>query len=245
MGNVASRVVWLGLSIIVQIGATDYTDKNQFVLTPNLPNALGLYGSASGSGEGSRIMGLTVKANGSVVGEEEKKTTLDFRSGLTVLNTSENDVSIYVDFGPSTQEEVNAGTNNSNFVTPATLKNQNYLATVEYVGKILQSTMETQWPISSSLSIWPHTLYITVNNNYTIPNVQPEFTDKVLTWEVIIKNVNNSSISLTWPASYQAFNNESLPAYIDSNSSVFLMMRKYSNNFTLVSTQGVQSNLIF
>lgn len=245
LGNVASRVIWMGQTIIAKIGTTNFLVSDNLQIVPEIPYSLGVYGSESSGGSGSRVSGITVKANGVVIGEELKKTSVNFASGFTVTNDSENDVSVIANASAATQEQVNTGTENLKYVTPATLKGQTYLATIEFVGNVSQSTTGTDWPTVTSVESWPHTIIITVNDNYSIPNVQPLYTDKVLTWEVVIRNVNSSSISLTWPSAYQAFNNENLPSSVAPNTSVFMMMRKYSNNYTLVSTQGVQSNTIF
>ena len=245
LGNVASRVIWMGQTIIAKIGTTNFLVSDNLQIVPEIPYSLGVYGSESSGGSGSRVSGITIKANGVVIGEELKKTTVNFASGFTVTNDSENDVSVIANASAATQEQVNTGTENLKYVTPATLKGQTYLATIEFVGNVSQSTTGTDWPTVTSVESWPHTIIITVNDNYSVPNVQPLYTDKVLTWEVVIRNVNSSSIALTWPSAYQAFNNENLPSSVAPNTSVFMMMRKYSNNYTLVSTQGVQSNTIF
>ena len=245
LGNVATRVSWLGQVIIVKIGATDYTDTTQLQIIGQVPNSLGAYTSLPGSASSVKIEGLTIKGGGSVIGSESTKTTLNFDSGFTVLNTSENEVEIDVNVPLPTaanQSEVNTGTDNTKYVTPSTLAGQNYLASIDYVGKILQQSLSTAWPSETTVSSWPHTLYITVSSNYTLPTIQPTYSNKVLTWEVVIKNTSSSSISLTWPAIYKAFNGESLPAALEGSTTLFMIMRRYSNNYTLVSTQGKQSN---
>ena len=95
-GNVASRVAWFGQSIIVKIGATDFRDKNQFRVIGSVPNIIRSYASLSGAGQGSRVEGLTIKANGSVIGLQSSKNTIDFDDGFTVLNSSENEVVVSV-----------------------------------------------------------------------------------------------------------------------------------------------------
>ena len=117
LANVASRVIWIGQCIVVKIGATDYTDETQLKIIGNLPNVLGSYTSASSGGAGSRVSGITVKAAGSVIGDVDQKTILNFQSGFTVLNTSGNEVSISTNLSSATQTEVNNGTNVNKFIT--------------------------------------------------------------------------------------------------------------------------------
>lgn len=245
LGNVASRVVWLKQSIIVKIGATDFTDPTQFQVYGDVPNVLGVYSAIASGGSGSRVSGITVKANGVVIGDPDKKTVLDFDSGFTVVNTSENEVDISLNASAASVAEINTGTDTVNYITPYGLKNQNYLATIEYIGKISQNVATTAWPVSTDPANWPHTILISTNSNYTLPVTQPTYTNMLLTWEVVIKNTANSSIILDWPSSYQAFNGEALPTSIAPNTSIFMMMRKYSNNYTLVSVQGVQNNTLY
>lgn len=245
LGTVATRVSWLGQSIVVKIGATDYTDETQLQIIGQVPNVLGSYVSLPGSASSVKIEGLTIKGAGSVVGGESTKTTINFDSGFAVYNTSENEVAVSVDVTIPTaanQTEVNTGTNTTKFVTPFTLANQNYLATTDYVDRILQQTLSTAWPSETTVSSWPHTVYVTISSNYTFPTVQPTYSNKILTWEVVIKNTSSNSVSLTWPAIYKPFNGESLPLLLQGSTSLFLIMRRYSNNYTLVSSQGIQSN---
>lgn len=242
LGNVASRVLWIGQSIIVKIGATNYSDASQLKIVGDLPNILGAYSSAASGGAGSRVSGITIKSNGTVVGDVDQKTVLDFDSDFTVLNMSGNEVSIATNIQAASQATVNSGTDTYAYVTPATLKGQNYLATKEYVGKILQQKTTTTWPSSTDVSVWPHTIIISTSGSITMSTVQPSFTGDILTWEVVVKNTSNSSIALNWPSIYQPFNNENLPSTIAPNTSIFMMMRRYSGNYTLVSIQGNQSN---
>lgn len=242
LGNVASRVLWIGQSIIVKIGATNYSDASQLKIVGDLPNILGAYSSAASGGAGSRVSGITIKSNGTVVGDVDQKTVLDFDSDFTVLNMSGNEVSIATNIQAASQATVNSGNDTYAYVTPATLKGQNYLATKEYVGKILQQKTATTWPSSTDVSVWPHTIIISTSGSITMSTVQPAFTGDILTWEVVVKNTSNSSIALNWPSIYQPFNNENLPSTIAPNTSIFMMMRRYSGNYTLVSIQGNQSN---
>ena len=244
LGNVASRVLWLGQSIVAKIGATDYTDSSQFKIVGDLPNVLGAYMSISSGGAGSRVTGITIKAAGSVVGDVDQKTTLNFQSGFTVMNTSGNEVAISTSLPPATQAEANAGSTVDKYITPAVLKNTNYIASKDYVGSILQQRLITEWPSSTDPANWPHEIMITTSTSFSFPSTLPNYTDSVLTWEVIVKNTNSTSIAFTWPAQYQAFNNESLPSTLAPNTAIFMMMRKYSNNYTLVSVQGHQSIIL-
>lgn len=244
LGNVASRVLWLGQCIVAKIGATDYTDPSQVKIIGDLPNVLGAYMSAASGGAGSRVSGITVKAEGSVVGDIDQKTILNFDSGFIVTNTSGNEVAIYTSLESATQTEVNNGSTVDKYITPFTLKNQSYLASKSYVGSILQQRVETTWPDSQDPSEWPHEIMITTSSNFTFPSILPSFTDSVLTWEVVIKNTSSVSIAFTWPVQYQPFNNENLPTTLAPNTAIFLMMRKYSDSYTLVSVQGHQSNIL-
>ena len=246
LGNVASRVIWLGQSIVTKIGATNYMDPTQLKIVGEIPNVLGSYSGSSSGGAGSRVTGVTIKDEGVVIGNTEEKTNLNFQSGFTVLNTSDNEVAILNDATPATQEEVNTGTDDTKYITPETLKGQNYLATIDRLESILQQNLVTAWPITTDPNLWPHTIMISVDSNLVVPSTSPVFDgDHILTWEVVIKNTSSNQISITWPAAYQSFNNESLPESLSGNTSIFLMMRKYSNNYVLVSTQGRQSNLLF
>jgi len=244
LGNVASRVLWLGQSIVAKIGATDYADSSQFKIVGDLPNVLGAYMSISSGGAGSRVTGITVKAAGSVVGDIDQKTTLNFQSGFTVMNTSGNEVAISTSLPPATQAEANNGSTVDKYITPAVLKNTNYIASKDYVGSILQQRLITEWPSSTDPANWPHEIMITTSTSFSFPSILPNYTDSVLTWEVVVKNTNSTSIAFTWPAQYQAFNNESLPSTLAPNTAIFIMMRKYSNNYTLVSVQGHQSIIL-
>lgn len=245
LGNVASRVLWLGQSIVVKIGATDYSDQSQLKIVGSIPNMLGAYSSTSSGGSGSRVSGITIKSDGSVIGDVDQKTSLNFDSNFTILNTSANEVSISTNLTAATQSEVNSGTNTDKFVTPKTLKDQNYLATIEYVGNILQQKSSTGWPQSTSVTTWPHTILVSTAVDFTLPTTLPTYVDSILTWEVVISNTGSSSINITWPSVYQPFNNEVLATSLDAGTSVFFMMRRYSNNYVLVSKQGQQiSSLI-
>lgn len=242
LGNVASRVLWLGQSLIVKIGATDYTSASQFEVIGTLPNVLTSYSSTSSGAAGSRVSGITIKDDDMVVGNLDVKTVINFKNGFSVLNPSENEAVIYNDIVAANQMQVNEGLDDYTYISPATLKNQNYLATIEYVDKILQQTSSSNWPVSTDPNDWPHTIILTQNESFSLPVTQPTFTDKILTWEVVIRNNSNMSIVLTWPNVYQAFNNETLPTILAPNTSLFMMMRRYSNNYTLVSIQGRQSS---
>jgi len=61
----------------------------------------------------------------------------------------------------ATQSEVNAGTNNNKFVTPSTLKNQNYLGTVTSVSALTLGTSGTD--LSSTVANGTTTPTITLN----------------------------------------------------------------------------------
>ena len=246
LGNVASRVLWLGQSIVVKIGCDNYQDPSQLRIIGDLPNILGAYSSASSGGAGSKVSGITIKSNGIVIGDVDQKTVLNFDTDFSVLNTASNEVQISSTIGAATQSAVNTGVENNTFVTPYTLKNQNYLATIDYVSHIQQQTLATTWPSTSTVSDWPHTIMLTKNANYTIPSTLPTFNGtEILTWEVVIKNTSNTSIALSWPSVYQPFNNENLPTTLAPNTTIFMMMRKYSNSYALVSVQGHQNNTLY
>lgn len=53
LGNVAKRVIYLGQSIIVKVGATDITDPLQFITVGMLPEALSDFTTASGQTGGA------------------------------------------------------------------------------------------------------------------------------------------------------------------------------------------------
>ncbi len=53
LGNVAKRVIFLGQSLVVRVGATDLTDPLQMVSVGMLPQALAGFSSASGQAGGS------------------------------------------------------------------------------------------------------------------------------------------------------------------------------------------------
>lgn len=243
LGNVASRVLWLGQVIIAKIGATDYTDQSQLIIVGDLPNALDTYNSAASGGAGSRVSGITIKAEGSVVGEVEQKTIVNFQSGFTVMNTSGNEVAVSTSLSSATQNEVNRGAAVDKYITPSTLKGQNYLATKEFVRGLGKQSITSSWPTSTSQSDWPHTIFISTTSSYTVPTTSPAWESaSILTWELVIKNTGNASISITWPSIYQPFNNETLPTTLAPYTAVFMMLRRYTNNYTLVSMQGYQSN---
>ena len=487
LGNVTTRVSWLGQVIVVKIGATDYTDPTQLQVIGQVPNVLGSYVSLPGSASSVKIEGLTIKDEGITIGSESTKTTLNFASGVTITNTSENSADIYVDdqvrpritncivgmnqdlnitlsnnsivinsgsvvYIPNGSGVFNKVTLSSNITVPGvanrntlifyrngsyqrmdveycysggtaptpasataiwydttnnvikytqdtgstwltdnislpvglftekttgftsiervfnglgfvgrtfyvlpgvkafhsngynsdgTLKNDlvtvnnvitftgggndrlsqlilnksgnscqfgpsadqwvydSYRNTFYYTANgdtnwidigtyyydttkgcitqfnskyafhgleyhdyivnktatdnkissletsqaaILQQSVVTTWPSTTSVSSWPHTIYVSVSSAYTLPTTTPTYIDKILTWEVLVKNTSSSSVSLTWPATYKAFNGESLPILISGNTTLFFIMRKYSNNYVLVSSQGSQSN---
>ena len=207
LGNVTNRVCWLGQAIVVKIGATDFTNPEQLQIIGQLPNSLGSYTAASGSGSSTKIAGMTIKLDGITVGTENTVTTLNFDTPFVALSNSDDEVEVSID-----------------------------------LGACLQQNMATSWPASFDPIAWPHTIMLSLNSNTTLSTVVPTFTDKVLTWEVLLKNTANASINLTWPAIYQGFNNEELPPNIPAGSTIFLMMRKYSDNYVLVSKQGTQAN---
>lgn len=436
-GNVASRVAWLGQSIIVKIGADNFNDKNQIRIVGDVPSIIKAYASMSGTGSPARVEGLTILANGSVVGVEASKNTIDFDDSFTVTNTSENSVTVSVvdEVTPKMSNcilyipqdiklELSLGTltaksgsrvyKSSDTTTPTytlpadktltestdgeyfvfyngsalvaealdaydystlpaayslplamisvsggsiakvlkvfnglgyvgstmyalpgvvglvpngryadgslksikfrtttlltktvvgtfggsniilnastldiaaeveynndfnTLSVGNYIIAgsvtaeqgsiidleprntfhaidysdykkiVDIQGRLLQQNMDTNWPLTTNPDEWPHTLFISTDSNLTISSVVPQFDSsdpKILTWEVVIQNTNpNAAITLTWPAVYQPFNSENLLSVVAPNTSVFMMMRRYSNNYTLVSHQGTQLN---
>lgn len=486
-GNVASRVAWFGQSIIVKIGATDFRDKNQFRVVGSVPNIIRSYSSLSGAGQGSRVEGLTIKADGSVIGLQSSKNTIDFEGGFAVLNTSENEVSVSVideltpklsncvlknpqnillelsggaltlksgskvyypdgfeqngttkkfstytlssdisqnivsesdgkylllgiDDGngnllyssidhiytqatePSTPEEhsvwydttsntiklrvSNAWVDNFNskklcfplcifniennattkidyifngfgyignilyvypglevlipngFNTDGTLKSiaytteavstisiissggfyltvdhqgtLNLYSTTDYQynnsvnynlrssglvsittpivsltssggiisvwnsktafhipdyyeidnivgiqGKLLQQVFSTNWPSTTDPNSWPHNIIIYTANDFTLSTVLPAYNindPKILTWEVVIQNTSNNSIDINWPSVYQPFNGENLISTIAANTTIFMMFRRYTGNYVLVSHQGTQVN---
>lgn len=487
LGNIASRVSWLGQSIIVEIGCDDYSDAAKLQIVGQVPSVLGSYSNLPGAGTGTKIEGLTVKSNGIIVGEEGTKTNLNFDDTFTVLNSSESEVlisainqfdgkisnciteipqdinltlsngtltlkagskiyhpngannfNIYTissdisatGYGTGTRQmmvfvryngtgldtttlsSVNSGsgsfsgngiyynttTNNIDYYTSGSAAGRNYCfpiaiitmtdttitsidqvfngfgyigstvfvlpgvkglypngrntdgtlksgainitevktftvsqttttairitssglfgyrnyiisdtqpsniysmwynpvknvmydtgsgtlsvlyasisATIIYdgtritsfnpktafhavdyndflnqinridnrYGNILQEKYITSWPSTTSIGAWPHTVRLTISSDYTLPTVTPIFSDSILTWEVTITNTNSNSVGLTWPSVFQPFNNETLPITIGPNTTMFFMMRKYSNNYVLVSTQGSQSN---
>ena len=492
LGNVTTRVSWLGQVIVVKIGATDYTDSTQLQVIGQVPNVLGSYVSLPGSASSVKIEGLTIKDEGITIGSESTKTTLNFASGVTITNISENSADIYIDdqvrpritnciigmnqdinltlssgtltlkagskiympngfeqdgttpkfdvvtidsdksvniygttgqtmvfvradvtvWGNVTIDKCLSGTtvpenytgmfyktdenkiyyysggvkqattfslplsvitassgtvtaidkvfnglgfigrtfyvlpgvkafHSNGYNSDGTLKNDlvtvnqviiftggvnnttsqlilnrsgtscqfassasewvydsyrntfyytangdtawvdvgtyYYDSTAGYVTQfnskyafrgleyhdyivnktntdnkisvleasqaaILQQSVVTTWPSSTSVSEWPHTIYVSISSAYTLPTTAPTYTNKILTWEVLVKNTSSSSVSLTWPAIYKAFNGESLPILISGNTTLFFIMRKYSNNYVLVSSQGSQSN---
>lgn len=243
IGNIASRVAWLGQSIVVKIGATDYTDIAQLQIVGQVPNVLGNYSNTPGHAQPVTVEGLTIKNEGRVIGDIASKNTINFTGGFTLTNTSQNEVEVTSNTSAASQDEVNTGTESIKYVTPETLKNNNYLASIDYVGRILQQNQLVSWPTESSISSWPHTLCISISSStYTIPNITPTYTDKILTWEVLLKNTTSTDATITWPSTYKPFNGETLVTTIPANSTVFMMMRKYSNAYTLVSNQGTQLN---
>ena len=52
LGNVAKRVIYLGVSLIVQVGATNLQDPQQFITVGQLPQALAGFSSATGQSGG-------------------------------------------------------------------------------------------------------------------------------------------------------------------------------------------------
>ena len=207
LGNVTNRVAWLGQAIVVKIGATDFTNPGQLQIVGQLPNSLGSYLTASGSGSSTQVSAMTVKVDGNVVGSESVITTLNFDSPFVASSTSDEEVEVGVD-----------------------------------LGGILQHNSTSTWPTSFDPNDWPHTVIKTLTGATTISTVVPTYTDKILTWEVLLKNTLGSPVTLTWPAIYEGFNSEELPTSVPANSTIFLMMRKYSDNYVLVSKQGTQSN---
>ena len=102
--------------------------------------------------------------------------------------------------------------------------------------------MATNWPATNDPDEWPHTVFLTISSNTNVPSVVPTFTDKVLTWELVIKNTTSGDLNLSWPNIYKGFNSETLPNKVPGNSTIFMMLRKYTDNYVLVSKQGTQSN---
>lgn len=435
-GNVASRVAWLGQSIIVKIGATNFNDKNELRIEGDVPSIIKSYSSMSGGGSPSRVEALTIYANGVMVGIESSKNIIDFVDGFSVENTSENSIGVevidkvtpkitncFLEIPQNIKLELSSGTltlksgsklykkgdttpsyeidadetltsstdgtyfvfyngssmvaealttynyntlpdayslplgiitvssgdissvnkvfngfgyigstlysipgisgliasgrnndgtlsttpfttdsiltktisgtfgNNTILLNDSTLdvvsgvtydRNTNTLSAGNYIsagyinaeqsvitdiiprntfhgvdyadyekiiciqGKLLQQNISTTWPVFTNPDLWPHNITIATDSNYTVNSVVPTFNvsdPKILTWEVVIKNTNaNSSITLTWPAVYQPFNAENLLTVIEPSTSVFFMMRRYSNNYVLVSHQGTQLN---
>lgn len=245
ISNVASRVAWLGQSIIVKIGATDYTDISQLQIVGEVPNILGNFSNTPGYSQPIQVEGLTIKAASVIVGEAETKNSINFKSGFVVQNDSENEVGVHFDTSllpvKASSNEIEQGTIDNKFVTPLGLKSQTYLATVNKVESILQQNQSTTWPTSSSVDVWPHTVVITATSNHSISSVQPTYTDKILTWEVVIKNTGTNSISISWPASYKGFNGEDLLDTLEGGTAAFMIMRKYTNTYALVSLQGIQA----
>lgn len=203
LGTVTNRVSWLGQAIVVKIGATDFTNPEDLQIIGQLPNSLGSFVSASGSGSSTKIAGMTIKLDSTTVGSENSITTLNFEGSFSANSTSDEEVTILLD-----------------------------------AGKILQQSVGV-WPNSYDPADWPHTVLLTTG---LVPSITPTYTEHILTWEVMIKNTGSSTLNLTWPSIYVGFNSEELPSTIAANTTLFLMMRKYSENYVLVSHQGTQAN---
>ena len=208
LGTVTTRVSWLGQAIVVKIGATDFTNPEQVQVIGQLPNSLGSYTAASGSGSSTKINGLTVKVDSNIIGNAESKSSINFVGSFTGINTSDSEVEIGLDNG-----------------------------------NLLQQHVSSVWPSSTNPDVWPHTLkFILDAQTTTIPSTVPTYTNKILTWELLIENPTNAALTLTWPAVYVGFNSEALPDTAPANSTIFLMLRRYSNDYVLVSKQGIQGN---
>lgn len=94
LGNVASRVSWLGQTIIAKIGCDDYTDSTKLQVVGQIPNQLGSQTVSTGAGPGIEIQGLTIKLNGTTIGEASTKTNVNFSNDFSVLNSSQSEVQV-------------------------------------------------------------------------------------------------------------------------------------------------------
>lgn len=94
LGTVASRVSWLGQSIVVKIGATDYTDASQLRVVGEIPNVLGSGSNYPGAAGAAVVQGLTVKNSGEALLPTDKTNTLNFTDGIVAKGTSETEAKI-------------------------------------------------------------------------------------------------------------------------------------------------------
>ena len=94
LGNVASRVSWLGQSIIVKIGCTDYTDIQQLRIVGQIPNSLGSSSNYPGAAGGAVVQGLTIKNSGEALLPTDQTSVLDFTNGIVAKGTSETEARI-------------------------------------------------------------------------------------------------------------------------------------------------------
>ena len=94
LGTVASRVSWLGQSIVVKIAATDYTDTNQLRVVGEIPNVLGSGSNYPGAAGSAVVQGLTIKNSGEALLPTDKTDTLDFTNGIVAKGTSETEAKV-------------------------------------------------------------------------------------------------------------------------------------------------------
>lgn len=119
-GNVASRVVYPGVSFIVKVGATDFTDKSQFGIVNLIPPSLSSAISTQAGG-GISISGLTAyDYDGNVVGNPNSITELVAMKGFTLSSST------------TTRLEIGHGTQYQR-ITDLGIKTSNFEVTVPYL----------------------------------------------------------------------------------------------------------------
>ena len=122
LGNVASRVSWLGQSIIVKIGCTDYTDSRQLRIVGQIPNSLGSSSNYPGAAGGAVVQGLTIKDDGTALLPTDNISTIDFKKGVIAKGVSETEAQVGLNITncvTSTRDTINVELDNGSFVLKA------------------------------------------------------------------------------------------------------------------------------